>query len=322
MKKMLFSALTVFIAAFSVAVFSACNSSYETYDDPDRYYTGSSPQGQVGGFNPQQGQETDPQEGGSQQGGMQQGSGTENFVAAQQVSSVEVDWDSGNVSVSVSDSADNIFFYDAISASSTYSGEITENLRLHYMMQGRKLLIKFAASGAHREKDLKKDLFITVPSAKKFDQFEVGVSYGSMTIENLTASDLELDTVSGAILLKNFTGNDVSLDSDSGAITLSNVIANDVTVETRSGSVKIEGVSFNELSVDTDSGNIEWTLLKDFGFTLEFETQRGNFNDYFGLTPSGKNIYRFGDGFSEVDVETKTGNLTLLSETYGGNQTP
>ena len=334
MKKGVFWVLTVAAVALSVAVFAACSSNYERYDDADRYSTGTSPssQGQSGGAGSQQG--SDSQQGagdgfGEQSGGelgqgqgAQPGSGTGNSVAVQKVDAVEVDWDSGNVVVAVSESADSVVFYDAISPTSSFRGEITEDLRLHYAVQGRKLIIRYAASGAQREKNLQKDLFLYVPSAKNFNDFEIDVSVGSVSVKNLTAGDLEIDVPSGSVSVENSTVNDVSVHCDANAVSLSNVIANDVSVETRSGSVKIEGVSFNELSVETDSGNVEWTPLKDFGFKLDFETRQGNLHDYFGLVPNGKNLYRFGDGFSEADVETSTGDLTILSETQGGNVNP
>lgn len=83
----------------------------------------------------------------------------------------------------------------------------------------------------------------------------------------------------------------------------------DITADT--ASVNVTGAPTRELHAETRSGSVTLVLGEIEGFICEFETKSGNFDDAFGSQLRERNTYLFGRGGLEIDVETKSGNLSL-----------
>lgn len=84
--------------------------------------------------------------------------------------------------------------------------------------------------------------------------------------------------------------------------------------ELGAGMEEVAGGSLSEIEADTTSGDVTLSLPGNQGFRLEFDTTSGDLDTgNFSLTHQGKQ-YTSGDGSCEIQVETTSGDLTLLSQ--------
>jgi len=207
-------------------------------------------------------------------------------VAASRVKKLEIDWVSGDVTVTYGNGND-------ISFSESFKGDLSEDHLLRWYLDGSTLRIKFQKSGVVKGKGESKNLEVVVPKGMILDGVDLDC-VSSNFIVDVDSLEYDVDTVSGDIDLSASSATVVDVDSVSGDCTLR----------------MLECPS--KVDMDSVSGSISLWIPSNSGFTAELHTVSGKINCAIPVTTSGKKIVA-GDGRSEIDIETVSGDLNINS---------
>ncbi len=205
-------------------------------------------------------------------------------VSASKVKNLEIDWVSGDVTVTYGNG-------DDISFSESFKGDLSEDHLLRWYLDGSTLRIKFQKSGVVKGNGESKDLLIVVPKGMILDELDLDC-VSSNFIVDVDSLEYEVDTVSGDFDLTASMATLVDVDSVSGDCTLK----------------MLECPS--KIDMDSVSGSISLWIPSDSGFTAELHTVSGKINCAIPVTTSGKKMVA-GNGSSEIDIETVSGNLNI-----------
>lgn len=170
------------------------------------------------------------------------------------IENIEIDWPSGSVSV-VSHSK------DSFQVSEKAKDSISEDLRVHWWLEGTTLHVKFAASGASLRwfNTGHKELTLTVPEALSFDNVVIRAASAEIEAVNLAAETLSVSTASGNMDI-NCAANTISLNSASGDIQLDQKDkAGEVSIDTASGRIDANLSRVDTASFESASGKIQVT---------------------------------------------------------------
>lgn len=251
-KKILTTAIaTVLVAGISLATMSACNNVERfTYDDAGKYNVGAA-------------------------------------SVAGNVTDLEIDWVTGNVSVAYGD-VENVTF------SEKSEETLTEENTVRYWLENSTLHIKYAKSGVKltNENSPEKDLTVLLP-------------------ETLFLNGLEIEAVDANVVLTDINAGDVDIDNVSG-----NLDATFGKVREFSVSVVTGDAAMRFMTAPTDGeysnvhGDLTMYLPEDTGFTLEVSKLKGSFESEFDIVKQG-NTYVCGNGLIEYEFETVVGNVAL-----------
>lgn len=172
------------------------------------------------------------------------------------IENIEIDWPSGSVSV-VSHSK------DSFQVSEKAKDSISEDLRVHWWLEGTTLHVKFAASGASLRwfNTGHKELTLTVPEALSFDNVVIRAASAEIEAVNLAAETLSVSTASGNMDI-NCAANTISLNSASGDIQLDQKDkAGEVSIDTASGRIDANLSRVDTASLESASGKIQVTAV-------------------------------------------------------------
>lgn len=179
-----------------------------------------------------------------------------NAEITDKIENIEIDWPSGSVSV-VSHSKDMFML------SEKAKDGISEDLRVHWWLEGTTLHVKFAASGASLRwfNTGHKELTLTVPEALSFDNVVIRAASAEIEAVNLAAETLSVSTASGNMDI-NCAANTISLNSASGDIQLDQKDkAGEVSIDTASGRIDANLSRVNTASLESASGKIQVTAV-------------------------------------------------------------
>lgn len=135
---------------------------------------------------------------------------------------------------------------------------------------------------------------ITLPDGFLFDEVDLCLSTGDVSVSSDVSSSLRIRTSTGDVrvenaglgaltvavttgdtLISNVTCKNLSSDGSTGDLTLKNVTAaENLTIERSTGDVKLDGVDAAAISVDTSTGDITGTLLSEKIFVASTDTGR------------------------------------------------
>ena len=224
------------------------------------------------------------------------------------VTSVEVEWLSGNVDFAYGNEAE-------VSFSETSEGKLNERNTLYYWLEGTTLHIKFAQSrlGWFGGSYPSKDLTVTLPQGLILNKLEIDSVSADVDINEVSAREIEVESVSGEVTGTLAEGvRELGIETVSGDV---NVVAGAVEtfdIETTSGEISLQVTNPNSGSIDSTSGNVVLTMSPSIeGFLLEMETTSGDFSSDFETSKEG-NKYRYGTGRSKIELETVSGNISLM----------
>ena len=153
---------------------------------------------------------------------------------------------------------------------------------------------------------------VNLPLSGKSGKIEVSSTSGNISIEGEDAGSILTESTSGNIHVLMNNVSDFKADATSGAIEAEIKKADNIEVESTSGDVTLSVSALDQLDVDTTSGNVRAALPQTPGFTAEFDTTSGRV-EYDLPLEKKKNSYICGDGSGEVEIETTSGNITLLA---------
>ncbi len=136
---------------------------------------------------------------------------------------------------------------------------------------------------------------VEIPKEYVFENINVKLSTGYITLEGVTANNVDLSTSTGGISVSNMscaeelkvkvstgkcTLKDITLNTfitkgNTGDVYLSNVIALEkFSIERSTGDIKLENCDANELFIKTDTGDVRGSLLTDKVFIARTDTGR------------------------------------------------
>lgn len=256
---------------------------------------------------------------------------------ASAVKAVEVYWRSGEVALVESDSA-------TLSVSESGS-DLPEEAAMHSLLEDGVLRIRFCASEAKiRMNSADKHLRLEIPKgidlsihttsalvkadalaqndllvAALSDDISLGTvtanrvdlsgSSGSIQISQLSAPSLKCRTSSGSIDLGSVSVKMLDCAASSGSVSIRSVLAEEVSVTTSSGRVELALANASTVSVHTSSGTVR-AMLPENGAEVSFTSNSGRLRTDRTYTRKG-DLYVFGNGASQLAVETSSGNLEI-----------
>ncbi len=250
------------------------------------------------------------------------GSAELDSVVSRSIREIDLNWASGSVTVKP---------YNGDQLILRESEGNSEAKRLRWKVENGKLTIHECKSGLSIQNSLKKTLELLIPEGlTTLDKLECDSASATLQIEDLTVTELSVDTASGNVTLKNCraemmdvdaasanlnaescTLGEVSVDSASGSATLSGSICT-VDMDTVSGRLSVEtSVTPREVSMDAVSGSCLLVLPKDAGFTLKQDGVSSKVNvEGFTVSMQDK-TYICGDGAAEISFEGISGDVTI-----------
>lgn len=260
------------------------------------------------------------------------------------IENIEIDWPSGSVSV-VSHSKDTFLLSEKAKDS------ISEDLRVHWWLEGTTLHVKFAASGASLRwfNSGHKELTLTVPEPPFFDNVVIRAASAEIEAINLAAETLSVSTASGnmdincaanTISLNSASGNiqldqkdkagEVSIDTASGKINANLSRVDTASFESASGKIQVTAVSVNSISAKSTSGAVSCELeatpseCKLHAVSGEVTLNLPDDSDFTAniSTTSGDfksdfalkkdgSTYICGSGSAHIDIETTSGDVEI-----------
>lgn len=266
-----------------------------------------------------------------------------NAVLTDTVDSLELEWQSGRIDIVYHDSRE-------ILLSEKSSSSLSDEIRMHWWVDGTTLRIHFAASGQVITGNLKKNLTVTLPADMIFSAFKLNVTSGDVQVSKITADYADLNTTSGNIsgtvqakeikatstsgnialtqqgetedaVLDTTSGNiefscdtvgTLKADSNSGKVTVNAVKAQKAEIASTSGKISFSSAGMPErLKLDSTSGDISVKVPRDASFTLNVDQTSGDFfYQDIALKKQGDR-YVAGDGAAAFDFGSTSGDIRL-----------
>ena len=243
-------------------------------------------------------------------------------VPADGITGLDLSWTSGDVTV-------QSWSGDSIRLEEDSEVELTEDYRLLYTVEGGELKVRFDGQ-PNRNVTWRKILIVWLPEAlaESLAKLDAATVSAEVTVLDLTAAELDIETVSGGVYARGGFG-ELDFSTVSGDMTLETNETFRLNAETTSGSAYLSG-TFGELDFSTVSGDM--TLETNETFRLDAETTSGSvclrLPDTMGLTldfasTSGeirsqkmdhpfagkKGRLTLGDGASFAEISTTSGCL-------------
>ena len=260
------------------------------------------------------------------------------------IENIEIDWPSGSVSV-VSHSGNTLLL------SEKAEDGISDDLRVHWWLEGATLHVKFAASGAAMRlfNTGHKDLTLTVPETLSFHDVIIRAASAEIDAGDLVAETLSVSTASGDVriicaastinlnsasgniqLTQNEKAGEVSIDTASGEINANISHADTAYLESASGKIKVTAALVDSLSAKSTSGDVSCEL-EDIPTECKLNAVSGEISlilpDASDFTAnisstSGEfesdfalkkdgSTYICGDGSANIDIETTSGDIAI-----------
>lgn len=200
---------------------------------------------------------------------------------------LDIDWVSGDVEVKTHSE-------NTIEIKDECQGSLADDNKLHYLVDGNTLKIKYRKSSPNNFTiRSKKNLIITVPENMKFDSYLIDSIDGNIK-GFLFAENVKIDCVSG--------NSEISTNCD---YFVSNFISGNTNVTFSKGP--------SEIKCESVSGNIKINLPNCTGFTADFSsientyTISEEFENY--ILENNKCVY--GDGSSILHLKTTSGEIEI-----------
>ena len=243
-------------------------------------------------------------------------------VPADGITGLDLSWTSGDVTV-------QSWSGDSIRLEEDSEVELTEDYRLLYTVEGGELKVRFDGQ-PNRNVTWRKILIVWLPEAlaESLAKLDAATVSAHVTVLDLTAAELDIETVSGGVYARGGFG-ELDFSTVSGDMTLETNETFRLDAETTSGSAYLSG-TFGELDfstvsgdmtletdetfrldAETTSGSVCLRLPEDMGLTLDFASTSGDIRAKGQDHPfAGKKGHlTLGDGASFADITTTSGCL-------------
>lgn len=227
------------------------------------------------------------------------------FESNEKIDSVEINWQSGEVTVSA---------YDGEKIKCTESGNESdnENRKMRWLIKDGKLIIQFEKSyWWYGFGNNSKDLTVYIPEKYlPLTQVRVNNVSSNVTAEDIKCTDLVIENVSGEISVSGAECDMASVDTVSGNADVSGSIAT-LEFDTVSGDLKLrDSIMPSRIDFDSVSADAVLHMPEGDGFSADFDSVSGNFECDFPTVKNGEK-YVFGDGSGIYKMETVSGDITI-----------
>lgn len=129
-------------------------------------------------------------------------------VLSSSVNSIDIEWTSGNVTITGSDS-------DIVSVSS-------DNPDMHYLLKNGCLYVKFTASRAKKSNKIQRyNLIVSLPMSMSLHSFDLDLGLGELNMNLAKCSDIDIEVGVGNSLIKLASvPREMDIESGNGDMTL------------------------------------------------------------------------------------------------------
>lgn len=248
-------------------------------------------------------------------------------VPEDSIDSIEVNWTSGDVKLTVYDGSEFRF-------SETSSHTLSEDEQMRNRVKDKKMTIQYSVpvSWFNFFRNVGgKTLEIMVPRSAALKDVKINCTSAEIKIDKLTAETVTLNTVSGFLRAENIEAEKLALETVSGGILAEEIAVKEARVETVSGGVTVGGKIQEKLNAESISGalTVESGLCPEKvnmstvsgeiilglphntkGFTARHDSVSGNFVCNFQVETKD-NTATFGDGSADIDFNTVSGGIML-----------
>jgi len=162
------------------------------------------------------------------------------------------------------------------------SENLTEDEKVHYLIENGKMSIQYAKAGYSQKIDEKyKEIVIEVPKKVK-----ITIHTMNTNIEGdiLQPSELEIIGVSTNIHIHQLYANVLNTNFVSGEIQISNLLTGKLNVMTTSAKIDIGIIGSINGEIHTDSGDVHLKVKEDLGVKIDFTSMVGHFNSLLPFT--------------------------------------
>lgn len=205
-------------------------------------------------------------------------------VPADGITGLDLSWTSGDVTV-------QSWSGDSIRLEEDSEVELTEDYRLLYTVEGGELKVRFDGQ-PNRNVTWRKVLLVWLPEAlaQSLAKLDAATVSAEVTVLDLTAAELDIETVSGGVYARGGFG--------------------ELDFSTVSGDMTLETNETFRLDAETTSGSVCLRLSEDMGLSLDFDSVSGEIRSEKDHPFTGKKGHlTLGDGASAADVSTTSGCL-------------
>lgn len=249
------------------------------------------------------------------------------------VDDLDIDWLDGCVTVAYHD-GDSIVIKEETHAS------LDRDVEMHWLLDGKTLKIKYAASGVHHLPNLDKQLTVLLPHGLKLDDVEIQVASSEVQADGLDAEEIRIATASGRVALRQCgEADDIKVSTASGGIAVAAEAADLVDLDTVSGVVIVNGQAIDELKVNTVSGNVTLQFSKapynvdvgavsgdvtlrlpqDDGFLAKVESLSGDVGCSLPAKSEDGKAFQYGNSHCRIKVNTVSGDVLLENNNVAGD---
>ena len=206
-------------------------------------------------------------------------------VPAEGITELDLSWTSGDVTVQP-------WSGDSIRLEEDSEVELTEDYRLLYTVEGGELKVRFDGQ-PNRDVTWRKVLLVWLPEAlaQSLAKLDAATVSAEVTVLDLTAAELDIETVSGGVYARGGFG--------------------ELDFSTVSGDMTLETNETFRLDAETTSGSVCLRLPDTMGLTLDFASTSGEIRSQRMDHPFAgkKGRLTLGDGASFAEISTTSGCL-------------
>lgn len=241
--------------------------------------------------------------------------------SCENVTKLELNWCNGKVTVKCGNVDKVTFAEDCLK-------DLSDDYKLHYLVNNGKLTIQFVKSGKWNI-DFIKNLTVTIPQNLVLSELDVNVVSSDVVVDAVDCTELEVESVSGDIFVSDVNCNELSVETVSGnfdvrntvitelsaetvsgVVTVADVTANELSVETTSGDITVNNIVANGIDVETTSGDCTIVFANDVGFVCRYTSASGDFSCDLPCVVNNK-TRTYKDGAVTIEVESVSGNLGI-----------
>lgn len=228
-------------------------------------------------------------------------------LPAMHIQNLEIDWVAGNIQLVPGETNGQILFSE--------SGAIDPDDQLVYSLEGDTLSIQFSKEKHHVigfgiNKDISKDLTITVPLDWVCNKLDIETASANLTVQNLTIEEVEFDGASGLCVFDDCAVTDMDIETASGYIRYNGILTR-LQIKAASANCEINAENIPEkIDLNSMSGDLELTLPANCGFTVEMDAMSSDFSSDFPTTTQN-NCHVHGDGRCYIRVDAMSGDVKI-----------
>ncbi|MGN1413650.1 MAG: DUF4097 family beta strand repeat-containing protein [Anaerovoracaceae bacterium] len=221
------------------------------------------------------------------------------------VKNLEIEWLSGKVNVTVSES-------DSILLEETANKELPDDLIMRWKQDGDTLRVKFCNAGTWNTNGMEKELTVTIPEGLELDVLEIETVSADISAQQIKADAVDCETVSGDVDIAVDRVKLLQAETVSGSIIAAAKELKETELDTTSGDIRLnlEKVS-GDCEIGTVSGDVTLAVPGRSDFAVRYDTVSGEMESDISLKKDGDEFI-CGSGKHTFRIDTISGNLTIL----------